>query len=514
MRWLALLPWLWAATLAAAQPLLPYAEAVAARFPAPAVRYDTPGLEPGRTTATSNDELRLALQAIVDRGAARRIDLGTTSTGQPLTALHYSRGAGRPVALLIGQQHGNEPAGAEALLVVARHLATPDHPLAAVLDRLDVVVLPRANPDGALIDRRANAAGLDVNRDHLLLRTPEARAIATLEREFRPALVVDAHEHVALGRYMPKFGAIKRHDLLVQHGTTPNLPPALAAASQAWFLDPLYEALGREGLTSDWYHTNPTAADDRRLSMGGVLPDLARNAGALRHAVSILLETRGFDLGRLHLERRVHTHVVAIDSLLHSAALHAAELAQLREDAELAVAARACRGDVVLEAALTSERRQVLMLDPLTGADKAVEVDWESALRMRPLATRARPCGYWLAAGAAQAVERLRALGLQVTTLDGERTMGVERYRETARGEGARSDVLGRVQDPNRLLRVAVSLERGELVAPAGSHYVPLDQPLAHLAVAALEPDTQSSYFAHRLIGELDQLARVTAPPF
>ena len=48
---------------------------------------------------------------------------------------------------------------------------------------------------------------------------------------------------------------------------------------------------------------------------------------------------------------------------------------------------------------------------------------------------------------------------------------------------------------------------------PAGSYYVPLNQPLANLAVAALEPDTQNSYFANRLIHQLEDTARVMASP-
>ena len=42
---------------------------------------------------------------------------------------------------------------------------------------------------------------------------------------------------------------------------------------------------------------------------------------------------------------------------------------------------------------------------------------------------------------------------------------------------------------------------------------MPLNQGLANLAVAALEPDTQSSYFANRLIGDLASTARVMSVP-
>ena len=51
------------------------------------------------------------------------------------------------------------------------------------------------------------------------------------------------------------------------------------------------------------------------------------------------------------------------------------------------------------------------------------------------------------------------------------------------------------------------------LAAPAGSYYVSLEQPLANLAIAALEPDTQNSFFANRLLRSLDDAARVMTKP-
>ena len=48
---------------------------------------------------------------------------------------------------------------------------------------------------------------------------------------------------------------------------------------------------------------------------------------------------------------------------------------------------------------------------------------------------------------------------------------------------------------------------------PRGSYYVPLNQPLGNLVVAALEPDTQSSYFANHLVPDVQSIVRVMAPP-
>ena len=128
----------------------------------------------------------------------------------------------------------------------------------------------------------------------------------------------------------------------------------------------------------------------------------------------MLLETRGVGLGRLHIQRRVHTQVVAFSSVLRSTANRADELLKVREFVARDVASQACAREAVLQTALTPERRTVLMIDPATGADRAVDVDWLSALKLQPIKTRLRPCGYWLSADAGDAVERLRLLGLQV----------------------------------------------------------------------------------------------------
>lgn len=501
-----------ATTPAPAQGELAYARAVAERFAAPAVRYDTPGLQPWRGSYTSNAELRAALRelAALPQGP-RLLAAGRSAAGEPIEALQYSRGPGRPTVLLVGQQHGDEPAGAEALLVVAQLLLTPAW--AGLLDRIDVIVLPRANPDGATLGQRRGLHGVDINRDQLLLRTPEAQAQALLVRAYRPLLVVDAHEYPVIGRTLDKFNAIQRHDLLLQYATVANLPPELTRASEDWFRQPLAQALAREGLTTEWFHTNLETPGDLRMSMGGVQPDTVRNVTGLRNAVGMLLESRGAGIGRLHLQRRVHSHVVAVRSLLASAAEHADALRALQRQVDAEVAASACHGEMVVLAAQTPTRRDILMLDPATGADKPISVLWNSSLELQPLVRRPRPCGYWLAAEADAAVQRLRALGVQVQRLGTATELEAETWRETARINAAGPDAPGMPDDGPCVRLVRVTTDRVRLPVPAGSWWVPLDQPLANLVAAALEPDTAASWFAHRLLPALDSAARVMVVP-
>jgi len=496
--------------------------AVAARFPDPPVSYRTPAFEPGHAGFTSNAELRSLLHNLVrdGRGASnastvKLLQVGSSQTGVPLEALHFSRaappGVRRPAVLLVGQQHGDEPAGAEALLVVAQQLAQGG--LAPLLDQIDVVILPRANPDGAQAERRVTASGIDPNRDHLLLRTPEAQAQAQLVREYAPLVVVDAHEYSVLGRYVEKFGAVQRFDAMVQYATVANLPPFLGRAAEEWFRQPLLQSLKAQGLSSEWYYTTSTESTDKKVSMGGVQPDTGRNVNGLRNAISLLIETRGIGLGREHLLRRVHTHVTAITSVLRNAAARADDLQKLRRFVDHEVAAQVCQGEMIVEAAATPSEYTLLMLDPQTGADKPVNVSWDSALELTPLTRRARPCGYWLGADQLDAVLRLKALGVQVQRVDEPGALRGETYAVTARELGARSDVRGSIADAAGVLHLKVDLVPALIDVPAGSYYVGLDQPLANLVIAALEPDTQNSFVANRIVNAVTAQARVLQLP-
>ena len=49
-------------------------------------------------------------------------------------------------------------------------------------------------------------------------------------------------------------------------------------------------------------------------------------------------------------------------------------------------------------------------------------------------------------------------------------------------------------------MRLKTATEAAAVPVRAGDFYVPLDQPLANVIIAALEPETQSSYAANRLL--------------
>ena len=64
--------------------------------------------------------------------------------------------ASKPGVLVINQQHGDEPHGAEASIGIIKFLASDDPEAQAILDELFVLIVPRMNPDGATYPDRGN----------------------------------------------------------------------------------------------------------------------------------------------------------------------------------------------------------------------------------------------------------------------------------------------------------------------------------------------------------------------
>ena len=139
-------------------------DAVLAHYPAlPEVSMQSPAFGAATASLTSQDDLMAFLSKLAAGSRHVRLaSLGHSQQGRELPALYVTReglddpGAiarlGQPVIWLIGQQHGNEPAGGEAMLALAAALGRGE--LSSLLSKITVVIVPRANVDGAARSRR------------------------------------------------------------------------------------------------------------------------------------------------------------------------------------------------------------------------------------------------------------------------------------------------------------------------------------------------------------------------
>lgn len=88
---------------------------------------------------------------------------GTSVQGRPIRYAKF--GVGPNTYYIWGRIHGNECVGTGALLRVLDRLTDGSSLSAALWQKLTVIILPIANPDGSEAFTRQNANGVDLNRD-------------------------------------------------------------------------------------------------------------------------------------------------------------------------------------------------------------------------------------------------------------------------------------------------------------------------------------------------------------
>jgi Penicillin-insensitive murein endopeptidase/Zinc carboxypeptidase len=137
----------------------------------------------------------------------RRLLLGRSREGRPIHAYRVGNPAARRL-LIVGTVHGNEPAG----MAVTRRLLRVSPPKHA-----ELWVVPDLNPDGRAAGTRANAAGVDLNRDFGRFTQRETRIARRLMRRVRPWLSVWFHQPQGLVRaYGPSIEVARRYAALAR----------------------------------------------------------------------------------------------------------------------------------------------------------------------------------------------------------------------------------------------------------------------------------------------------------
>jgi len=125
----------------------------------------------------------VVLRALIVAGllAAPPQQLGRSYDGRPIQAMHVA-GEG-PRVLVIGCIHGDECEGIEVTRLLAR--SRP---------RADLWLVDQLNPDGFARRSRANARGVDLNRDFLAATQRETRIARKLILRLRPDVTIWFHQ--------------------------------------------------------------------------------------------------------------------------------------------------------------------------------------------------------------------------------------------------------------------------------------------------------------------------------
>ncbi|MBI4617401.1 MAG: DPP IV N-terminal domain-containing protein [Planctomycetes bacterium] len=427
--------------------------------------------------------------------AVRALSGGTTGEGRDLPLLVLSdptvgtaaeaRKAGKLVVFAFGAIHAGEVCGKEALLALARDIATG--PERALLDNLVLLFLPVYNADGNERVRRENrpgqvgpedgmgirenATGLDLNRDFTKLEAPETRSLVRLLREWDPAIVVDTHT---------TNGSRHRYALTYDSPRHPACPDRVLAFARDELLPEVSRRLaGEAGIDTFFY--GDFSEDSKRWETYPPLPRYSTHYVGLRNRLAILSEAYAYAPFR----ERVESTYEFLRQILRFAAANRERIAGLLDEAD--EAARAL--DPV---PVRCEKESFEAPFTVRGFEAEAPRDFSCLYDGRARVTESvkRPLAYVFPARLAAVAENLQRHGIEVEELREDALLDVEVYRV---------EEVDRAAEPfqgHRLVALEITRREEALRVEAGALFVGAGQPLGTLAAYLLEPRSQDGLAA------------------
>ena len=444
----------------------------------------------------------------------RRLPLVVVARGLADATPEAVRATGRTRVLVFANIHAGEVEGKEAAQVLLRSFANGERE--AWLDSLVVLIAPIYNADGneavAVMNRarqngplsgvgtRHNAQGLDLNRDHVKLESPEARSLVALIREWDPHVVVDLHT---------TNGTRHAYHLTYSPPLNPNTAPTIVDfLRDRWLPEVTRRIRDQHG----WHlHYYGNAYDPGVGEVGWVTfdhrPRFNNNYVGLRNRFAILSEAYSYASFR----DRVAVTLAFVEEILAFAARHAGEIRRRVAAAEaespvggrLALRADLERGPLVEILMGEVEER----LSHISGRRYLERTDVVEPVRMpeygtfRPAERERVPEEYYVPAELTAVVDLLALHGVRTIALAEAQVLDLERFViDSTRLAEREFEGHHERELFGRWVAVRDTLPRGTLVVPVAG------QPLARLAFYLLEPRSDDGVVAWNVVdGALEE---------
>ncbi|WP_419186094.1 M14 family metallopeptidase [Rohdeia mirabilis] len=443
------------------------------------------------------------------------ISLGTSHEGRdllavliadpPIASAAEARASSKPLVFLFGNIHAGEVCGKEALGMIARELAGGS----PLLEHVNVAILANYNPDGndamapdnrpgqigpETMGERANALGLDLNRDWVKADAPETRAFIRFLNAYDPLVIVDthttngSHHRYTITHQGPKHPAGDRRVIeYVRDTLLPDVDARFAATTD--YESFVYGNFGRRHQIWTTYPAEPRYG----VAYRGLRNRLSVLSEAYSYATyrDRVLGTKAFCEAVLEHVAQNAERVVELCRTADARAIERGAGTEPSERLPLRVEARPFPGTVVAkgfeEYDANGERTE-----PGAPRDWEVEVvnDFVPTLEVD------LPRAYVFGPEFAGVAEHLELHGIRLRRLDTPVTATLERYRITD-FERAEAPFEGRARADVR----AAERFDARLELAVGTYVVPTAQPLGALAAYLLEPQATDGLAAWGFVG-------------
>ncbi len=373
------------------------------------------------------------------------------------------------------QIHSDEPSAGEGALVVIDNLVNDSK----LLDKANIIIVPRINPEGSYLFIRENYNGYDMNRDYMSVKAYEIDRVHSAANLFMPEVAIDGHEFSFYDGVEEDGATPNADDLETTPATSLNISPEVTKIALEMCGEAFDEARAL-GLRPNHYGTTVTNP-------------IGRAYWGLMNSLSFLVETRGMFTGLYTMERRVLSQEVAAMTYITYSAEHADEIMKAVADA---------RADVIAKGKTYSEDNILALYQTKSGktnapyvgdlvkiaADGSIKSSEKQPLPLNDTITRSRtrPTAYVIPADHANIAKILYVMdnhGVEYYKLNAGSTASLQQYY-----------YVGDYMVDGKAKGIEADLRDAADVTFANGAYVfPMDQVAGNVIAMLCEPDVTDS---------------------
>ncbi len=436
--------------------------------------------------ATSYDELSTFINHLDKQSDLLKVEIaGQSVEGRNLYTLFFSssefaKDKSKIKVLIFAQQHGNEQSGKEGALMLASELLKPEYRY--LFDKIDLVVVPQVNPDGSEMNKRRNANGKDLNRNHMILTEPETQTLHTLFNRYLFEVTLDVHEYSPYGESWKKYGYRKNADITLGSTTNTNISKNIRELSDNGYLPFILKYLSDSQFSSFTYSPGgPPGEEYIRHSTFDV--NDGRQSFGIQNTFSFIQEgMNGKDDSIENLKRRAEGQMTGMRGLLEYVHGNKEKIKTLVWEERKKLLAFTPGQDISIQSVHVPSGKPLILplLSYSTGKDTLVKVKDYRPL-VRSLLDVQKPLGYLIPGDCTILVDWAKRQSFEQLPFKIDPGVQIGQYLITAIDS---IDFEGDI-----VVDAQVTLnELKELPADKGFIYIPTAQLKGNLIILALEP--------------------------
>ncbi len=389
-----------------------------------------------------------------------------------------------------GGLHGNEPASTESLLFMM-HLILEDPSYSYLLDKIELAISPMANIDGSLKNDRYAANGLDLNRDHTKIMTPETKASIRAFNDFNPHVALDFHEYRPFRKdfaQLSSFGISNPYDVMFLHTGNLNVPENIRTIIDTLFVKNAKLPLDELNLRYRHYMKSEKYKGEIHFSTGTNTARSSSNFYALNNTIATLFEIRGVGIAKTSFKRRIKSSLAVGLSYLKTAYENSNFIFDQIE------IANNYSNDIVLEHKRTISNEVIKAID--IESNELIDFTTTMHSSKKSIATllRDRPIAYIIKKNNYGFIEKLNDVGVNYVEFEKDTVIYSGSYKVVEYNNNFK------VYEKMKMQKVATSIEYNKNSFSKGDILIGMNQKRSNLIAELLEPEAPNSYVSFGII--------------